>query len=47
MGTLFTIGYEGTDIGRVVARLHEAGVKVIADVRALPLSRKKVFQKTC
>jgi len=45
MRTLFTIGYEGADIGRVVARLHEAGVKVIADVRALPLSRKKGFSK--
>ncbi len=45
MTTLYTIGYEGTGIDRFVARLHEAGVKVLADVRALPLSRKKGFSK--
>jgi len=46
MHTLFTIGYEATDIGRFIARLHKARVKVVADVRALPLSRKKGFSKT-
>jgi len=45
MHILFTIGYEGTNIHHFIARLHAAGIKVVADVRALPLSRKKGFSK--
>jgi uncharacterized protein (DUF488 family) len=45
MTTLYTIGYEGTDIDRFVATLKAAGVQLLADVRALPLSRKKGFSK--
>jgi uncharacterized protein (DUF488 family) len=45
MTIVYTIGYEGTDIGRFVATLKAAGVKRIADVRAVPLSRKKGFSK--
>ncbi len=43
---LFTFGYEGLDIQAFVARLHEARVRMIVDVRELPLSRKKGFSKT-
>jgi uncharacterized protein (DUF488 family) len=43
--TLYTIGYEGRDIDRFVAALKDAGVEVLADVRAVPLSRKKGFSK--
>jgi uncharacterized protein (DUF488 family) len=43
--TLYTIGYEGTDIDRFVATLKAVGVRVLVDVRALPLSRKKGFSK--
>lgn len=43
---LFTFGYEGLSIECFVARLKEAGVDVIVDVRELPLSRKKGFSKT-
>lgn len=42
---LFTVGYEGTDIARFIEVLSGAGVKTLADVRALPLSRKKGFSK--
>ena len=45
MTTLYTIGYEGTDIDRFVATLKAVGVYLLADVRALPLSRKKGFSK--
>jgi uncharacterized protein (DUF488 family) len=43
---LYTIGYEGTDIGRFIDVLVKAGVRTLADVRALPLSRKKGFSKS-
>jgi uncharacterized protein (DUF488 family) len=46
MTTVYTIGYEGTDITRFVATLKATGVKVVADVRAVALSRKKGFSKT-
>jgi uncharacterized protein (DUF488 family) len=45
MTTLYTIGYEGTDIDRFVATLKAVGVRLLVDVRALPLSRKKGFSK--
>jgi uncharacterized protein (DUF488 family) len=45
MPTIYTIGYEGTDIERFVQTLKVVGVAVLADVRALPLSRKKGFSK--
>ena len=36
---IFTIGYEGATQAELVATLVEAGVKLLADVRAVPLSR--------
>lgn len=45
MKTIYTIGYEGTDIDRFVQTLLAASINVIADVRAVPLSRKKGFSK--
>lgn len=45
MTIVYTIGYEGTDIDRFVATLKAVGVDVLADVRALALSRKKGFSK--
>lgn len=45
MGTLYTVGYEGADIDRFVRTLLLAGVSVVADVRAVPISRKKGFSK--
>ena len=46
MSTVFTIGYEGTDIERFILTLKAVGVEVLADVRAIALSRKKGFSKT-
>ena len=43
--TAYTIGYEGTDIDRFVATLVAVGIEWVADVRALPISRKKGFSK--
>ena len=42
---LLTIGYEACAIGPVMGALWEAGVTVLIDVRALPLSRKPGFSK--
>lgn len=42
---LFTLGYEGFDIETFIGRLQSAGVKVVLDVRELPLSRKRGFSK--
>jgi uncharacterized protein (DUF488 family) len=46
MSTVYTIGYEGTDIDKFVATLKAVGVHTLADVRAVALSRKKGFSKT-
>ena len=45
MNPLFTIGYEATDIERFVSTLTHVGVKTVADVRAVPVSRKAGFSK--
>lgn len=41
-----TIGYEKATVASVIAALTGAGVEVLADVRALPLSRRPGFSKT-
>ena len=46
MITVFTIGYEGTDIELFIDELERARIAVVADVRALPLSRKAGFSKS-
>jgi len=43
---IFTIGYEGLDQRVFLALLRNHHVSVVADVRHLPLSRKKGFSKT-
>ena len=43
---LFTIGYEGEPQAAVIERLKAAGVKVLADVRAVAASRRAGFSKT-
>jgi uncharacterized protein (DUF488 family) len=45
MNSIFTIGYEGSDIVDFIATLKIAGVKVLADVRQVTVSRKKGFSK--
>ncbi len=43
---LYTMGYEGLDGRRFLANLLHHGVDVVADIRKLPISRKKGFSKT-
>ena len=43
--TLFTIGYEGGSLPALLAALSDAGVALVLDVRAVPISRKKGFSK--
>jgi len=42
---IFTIGYEGATQAELIDRLREAGVTLLADVRAVPLSRRPGFSK--
>lgn len=44
--TIWTIGYEQATVPAVMNALREAGVEVLADVRALPLSRRPGFSKS-
>ncbi|MBM6596730.1 DUF488 domain-containing protein [Microvirga pudoricolor] len=44
--TLYTIGYEGADPDRFLTTLKDAGVEILADVRAVALSRKRGYSKT-
>ncbi len=46
MTQIYTVGYEGRSIETFVALLEQHGIEVLADVRELPLSRKKGFSKT-
>ena len=42
---VFTIGYEGATQAELVAALQAAGITPVADVRAVPLSRRPGFSK--
>lgn len=42
---IFTIGYEGATQAHLIAALQAAGVELLADIRALPLSRRPGFSK--
>ena len=42
---IFTIGYEGATQSELIATLKAAGVELLADVRAVPLSRRPGFSK--
>lgn len=44
--TIFTIGYQQATQPAVLSALCEAGVEVLADIRARPLSRKPGFSKS-
>jgi uncharacterized protein (DUF488 family) len=43
---LYTAGYEGLSIEAFIARLKQAGIDKVLDVREYPLSRKKGFSKS-
>lgn len=42
----YTIGYEGKTIDEFIYCLKSSDVKIVLDVREMPLSRKKGFSKT-
>lgn len=42
---IFTVGYEGVTQAQLIEALRAAGVEVLADVRAVPLSRRPGFSK--
>lgn len=42
---IFTIGYEGATQAELITRLKVAGIELLADVRAVPLSRRPGFSK--
>ena len=44
--SLFTIGYEAATLPDFIATLTHTGIELIADIRALPLSRRAGFSKT-
>ena len=43
--TVYTAGYEGLSIDAFIARLKQANIDKVLDVREYPLSRKKGFSK--
>lgn len=42
---IFTIGYQGATQAELVGTLKAAGVELLADIRAVPLSRRPGFSK--
>lgn len=46
MRAIYTIGYEGVTQAAVIDALQGAGVKLLADIRFLPLSRRPGFSKS-
>jgi uncharacterized protein (DUF488 family) len=42
---IFTIGYEGLTQSELINSLVGAGIEIVADVRAVPLSRRPGFSK--
>lgn len=43
---IYTVGYEGLELEGFLRQLRRAGVRLLVDVRDLPLSRKRGFSKT-
>jgi uncharacterized protein (DUF488 family) len=44
--TIFTASYEGRSLEDFLADLRARGVRLVADVREAPISRKRGFSKT-
>lgn len=44
--TVFTASYEGRSLDEFLAALTAAGVRLVADVREAPISRKRGFSKS-
>jgi uncharacterized protein (DUF488 family) len=46
VNAVYTIGYEGADLGDFIETLRKADIDLLLDVRELPLSRRKGFSKS-
>lgn len=46
MNAIYTIGYEGATLEDFIATLKGKGVKVLIDIRELPMSRRRGFSKS-
>lgn len=46
MKNIYTIGYESATLADFIATLKDAGIEIVLDIRALPLSRRAGFSKT-
>lgn len=44
--TIHTVGYEGETIDNFITKLKENKIRILVDIRELPLSRKKGFSKS-
>lgn len=44
--TLYTIGYEGAEIGQFLDTLVACGIEQVLDIRDVPVSRKRGFSKS-
>ena len=44
--TIFTVGYEGRSLEDFLAELSAQGIRLVADVREAPISRKPGFSKS-
>ncbi|HEY8277818.1 MAG TPA: DUF488 domain-containing protein [Methyloceanibacter sp.] len=42
---IYTIGYEGTELRTFIHELRRSGVRLLLDIRAVPISHKKGFSK--
>ena len=45
MKRVYSIGYQGLSVQEFIRKLEGAGIGLVADVRAVPLSRKPGFSK--
>jgi uncharacterized protein (DUF488 family) len=43
---VYTVGYEGLELECFLGKLRREGVRLLVDVRDMPLSRKRGFSKT-
>jgi uncharacterized protein (DUF488 family) len=46
MKKLFTIGYEGINPDDLISSLRHSGVRLLIDIREVPISRKRGFSKS-
>ncbi|HHY37397.1 MAG TPA: DUF488 domain-containing protein [Clostridia bacterium] len=45
--SIYTIGYEGLEIGAFIDKLKKQGIEMLLDIREIAISRKSGFSKRC